>query len=82
MANRPIGPHHVVIKRMKARAAWPQTVSEALGHCAACEAKRHLWLRNDKKVTCQAMKRKRNELRNMLREELLLQEGEMKMQSQ
>jgi len=73
---------NVGIKRMKARAAWRQTESEPLGHCAAGDPKRSLRQGNDEKCTSEAMKRKRNGLRIMLREKLLWQESKLKTQMQ
>jgi len=82
MANRRSGPHNDVIKQIKARAAWKQKESEPLGHCVACVPKRSLWPRNYEKDTSQAMKRKKNGLRVMLREKPLGQESKLKTQRQ
>jgi len=51
MANRHSCPPNDVIKRMKARAAWKQTESEPMGHCATCDANRSLWPRNNEKCS-------------------------------
>jgi len=67
---------------MKARAAWEQRESEPLGHCAACDPKRSLQPKNDKKRTSTVMKTKNNGLRIMLRGRPLGQESELKMQRQ
>jgi len=49
-ANRQRGLPNDVIEQMKARAAWRQQESEPLGHCVACDPKRTLWQRNNKKL--------------------------------
>jgi len=81
-ANRHSGSQDDIIKPIMARAAWKQTESEPLGHCAACNAKWILWPRHDEKWTTDAMKRKKNGSRIMLREKLLWQESDFMMQSQ
>ena len=51
MANLQSGPHNDVIKRMKASADCKQYQSDFFGHCAACDPKRSLQLRNNEKWT-------------------------------
>ena len=51
IVNRQSTPHNDVIKRMKARAAWTQGMSEPWGHCTTCNPKRSLRPRNDEKRT-------------------------------
>jgi len=48
-ANQHSGANDDVIRRMKATADWKQEVSEPFGHCAACNPKRSLQLRNEEK---------------------------------
>jgi len=71
-----------VIKRMKARAAWRQTESGSLECYVACDPKRSLRPRNVEIRTSWAMKRKRNEMRIMLRGRPLGQDSELKIQRQ
>jgi hypothetical protein len=49
--NQKCSPLNNLIKPMEAIVAWKQTLSEPLGHCAACDRKCRLRQRNDQKRT-------------------------------
>jgi len=65
---------------MKARAALKQKESVPFGHCIACDLKGTWQPRNNEKCPSQAIKRKRNGFRIMLKERPLGQESKFKMQ--
>jgi len=73
MANRPSSSPNNVINRIKERPTQEQTLTEPLGHCAACNPKRHFQRRYDKKRTSYAIYRKRNGSKIVLRDKRLWQ---------
>jgi len=82
MANRHSGQPNDMIKRMKARTVRKEKECKHLGYCAPCNPKGSLRSRNNEKRTSQAMKRKRNGSRIMLREKPPGQDTKFEMQRQ
>jgi len=62
------GLHNDLIKRMQARAASNQNDPQPLGHCTACDPKRSLRPKNDKKHATSGTMRKKHGLGIMLGE--------------